>query len=77
MNKIEIVGFSPLQQAIADMVWHLQTADEIIDWYNACRDEIKPIAHAVISMLRYEYLDQIPIEDFSQALEIINQVKEL
>lgn len=76
---MEIKGFTPLQQAIADLVWSMETAEDIIDWYNACDDEIKPIAHSVITMLKYEYIDST-IEkgvDLTVANNVINYIKEM
>ena len=75
--NIRIEGFTPLQQAIADMVWALETEDDLLDWYRACADDIKPVAVAVMMMLKYEAIDQYPIEDFSEALAVIDRIKEL
>jgi hypothetical protein len=36
-----------------------------------------PIAHGVMSMMVYEQIDQHPIEDFSDAQEVIDYIKEL
>lgn len=74
---MQIKGFTPLQQEIANLVWQFQTSDEIVNWFQSCDDEIKPVAHAVICMLKYEYIDSQPINDFTDAQEIINRVKEL
>lgn len=75
--NIRIQGFTPLQQAIADMVWSLDTEEELLEWYRSCADDLKPVVFTVMSMLKYEAMDQEPIEDFSQALEVIDRIKEL
>jgi hypothetical protein len=74
---ISIPNLSPLQQAIADMLWKLDTTEEIVEWFNTLPENIVPIAHAVMNMIVYEQIDQTPIEDFSDALEVINRIKEL
>jgi hypothetical protein len=38
---------------------------------------IVPIAHGVMSMMVYEQIDQTPIEDFSDAQEVIDYIREL
>jgi len=75
--NIRIEGFTPLQQAIADMVWTLETEDELLDWYRDCADDIKPIAVSVMTMLKCEAIDQNPIEDFSESQEIIDRIQGL
>lgn len=74
---ISIPNLSPLQQAIADMLWSLDTTEEIVEWFETLPENIVPVAHAVMSMIVYEQIDQTPIEDFSDALEVINRIKEL
>jgi hypothetical protein len=74
---ISIPNLSPLQQAIADMLWSLDTTEEIVEWFETLPESIVPVAHAVMSMIVYEQIDQTPIEDFSDAQEVIDYIKEL
>jgi hypothetical protein len=74
---LSIPNLTPLQQAIADMLWSLDTTDEIVEWFNTLPANIVPIAHGVMSMMVYEQIDQAPIEDFSDAQEVIDYIREL
>jgi hypothetical protein len=74
---LSIPNLTPLQQAIADMLWSLDTTEEIVDWIDTLPENIVPIARAVLTMMVYEQIDQTPIEDMSDALEIINRIKEM
>jgi hypothetical protein len=74
---LSISNFTPLQRAIADMLWSLDTEQEIVEWFGTLPKNIVPIAHGVMSMMVYEQIDQTPIEDFSDALEVIDYIREL
>ena len=74
---LSISNFTPLQRAIADMLWRLDTEQEIVEWFGTLPANIVPIAHSVMSMMVYEQIDQTPIENFSDAQEIIDYIREL
>jgi hypothetical protein len=74
---LSIPNLSPLQRAIADMLWSLDSESEIVDWINTLPVDIVPVAHAVLTMMVYEQIDQTPIEDFSDAQEVIDYIREL
>jgi hypothetical protein len=75
--NIQINNLTPLQRAIADMLWSLDTEQEIVDWINTLPVDIVPVAHAVLTMMVYEQIDQAPIEDMSAAQEVIDRIREL
>jgi hypothetical protein len=74
---LSIPNLTPLQQAIADMLWSLDTEQEIVEWFGTLPANIRPIAHSVLSMMVYEQIDQAPIEDMSAAQEVIDRIREL
>jgi hypothetical protein len=74
---LSIPNLTPLQRAIADMLWSLDTEQEIVEWFDTLPQNIRPIAHSVLSMMVYEQIDQAPIEDFSDAQEVIDYIREL
>jgi hypothetical protein len=74
---LSIPNLTPLQQAIANMLWSLDTTEEIVEWFGTLPANIMPIAHSVMSMMVYEQIDQAPIEDFSDAQEVIDYIREL
>ena len=39
--------------------------------------KIRPVAHGVLAIMVYEQIDQTPIEDMSEALEVIDRIREL
>ena len=75
--SLQIQGLTTLQRAIADMLWRLDTTEEIVEWFGTLPANIVPIAHSVMSMMVYEQIDQAPIEDFSDAQEVIDYIREL
>ena len=75
--SLQIQGLTTLQRAIADMLWRLDTTEEIVEWFGTLPANIVPIAHSVMSMMVYEQIDQTPIEDFSDAQEVIDYIREL
>jgi hypothetical protein len=74
---LSIPNLTPLQRAIANMLWSLDTEQEIVEWFDTLPQNIQPIAHAVLAIMVYEQIDQTPIEDMSEALEIIDYIREL
>ena len=74
---LSIPNLTPLQRAIADMLWSLDTEQEIVEWFGTLPLNIRPVAHSVLSMMVYEQIDQAPIEDFSDAQEVIDYIREL
>jgi hypothetical protein len=75
--NIKILNLTPLQQAIADMLWSLDTEQEIVEWFDTLPKNIQPIAHAVLTMMVYEQIDQTPIGDMSEAQAVIDRIREL
>ena len=75
--SLQIQGLTTLQRAIADMLWSLDTEQEIVEWFGTLPANIRPIAHSVLSIMVYEQIDQTPIEDFSDAQEVIDYIREL
>ena len=74
---LSIPNLTPLQRAIADMLWSLDTEQEIVEWFDTLPQNIQPIAHAVLTMMVYEQIDQTPIEDMSDAIAVIDRIKEM
>ena len=74
---LSIPNLTPLQRAIADMLWSLDTEQEIVKWFDTLPQNIQPIAHAVLAIMVYEIIDLTPIEDMAAALEVIDRVREM
>jgi hypothetical protein len=74
---LSIPNLTPLQQAIADMLWSLDTEQEIVKWFGTLPANIRPVAHGVLAIMVYEQIDQTPIEDMSAAQEVIDRIREL
>lgn len=74
---LSIPNLTPLQRALADMLWNLDTEQDIVEWFGTLPVNIRPIAHSVLSMMVYEQIDQTPIEDMSAAQEVIDRIREL
>ena len=74
---LSIPNLTPLQQAIADVLWSLDTEEEIVEWFDTLPPKIRPVAHGVLAIMVYEQIDQTPIEDMSEVLEVIDRIREL
>jgi hypothetical protein len=74
---LSIPNLTPLQRAIAEVLWRLDTEEEIVEWFGILPPKIRPVAHGVLAMMVYEQIDQTPIEDMSEALAVIDRIRKL
>lgn len=72
-----ITNLTPLQQAIAEMLWSLDTTEEIVEWFATLPQHIVPIAHSIMNMMVYAQIDETPIEDLSAAEAVIEHVRSM
>jgi hypothetical protein len=71
---IQIQGLTPLQIKICDQIWSMETYEEIMEWFATLSYRQKVQAHAMLTMIVAELLDQ---EEFSEEdLEPVRKILE-
>jgi hypothetical protein len=72
---IQITGFSKLQMAIADDLWHLETLEGVEHYILALPKRLQPHARVVLDMMIAASLELEEV-DTSVAKTLINRIKE-
>jgi hypothetical protein len=74
---ISLTGLTPLQRELCETIWNLESTEEIAEWFATLDITVRPIAHVMLQMIMFEYFDSAPLEDLSQAQEIIHHIQSL
>ena len=74
---MEISGFSPLQRELADRIWCMESMEEIVAWVQTLPRSVAVQAWIVIQMIILESLDSAPLDDLTEADEVIGYIKDL
>lgn len=72
---IQLNGLTRAQRAMCDIIWSLDTQDEIIDWFNTLPDWQAREAHVLMKLMILEQLDQEDLGEMSEALAVIDRIK--
>lgn len=78
MKPIKIEGLTQRQIELLDIMWSLDSNEDLINWTDTldpddCREVI-----TLAELVKLEYIEEfLEIEDFTDALEIINQIKDI
>lgn len=74
-DMIKIEGLTPLQKELCDEIWSMDSQEELLAWVKLLPRSVLAQAWTMINMIIIESIDQEPIEDFTQAREVIDRVK--
>ena len=77
---ISIPNLSPLQQELCDIIWSVESNEQLVGWYESLPRSIKPVAHAMIRMVMFEVLDadiDDGLVDMSESQAIIAHIQSL
>lgn len=74
---IEIHGLSAKQQEIADMIWNLDTTEEIVEWFNTLDNDTLFEAYVVHQMIVLAFLDNEPLGRMKEARAVIQRIQAL
>jgi hypothetical protein len=55
----------------------LESTEEIAEWFATLDTTVRPVAHVMLQMIMFEYFDSAPLEDLSQAQEVIQHIQSL
>lgn len=72
---IQLTGLTRAQQAMCDIIWSMDTQDEIIDWFNTLSADSAQQAHVLMKLMILEQLDQQDLGDMSEAQAVIAHIR--
>ena len=72
---IEIVGFNKKQRMLADIIWELDTQDQVQAFIRSLPQKDREQAQVVCEMMILAFFDEVDTVD-TQTIDIINKVKE-
>lgn len=76
MIEISIPGLNPRQCQLADIIWELQTQEEVDAFIDTLPPQSRRDAKVIVELICLAYLDQIDPNNVSEALAVINRAKE-
>ena len=69
--SLKITGLSRKQIAMLDIMWSMQDIEEVQAWQSSLSPSDQAMACALMNMILLELIDEVTINDFSQANEIL------
>lgn len=75
--SIEISGLSPRQIELANRIWAMESMEEILAFFDSLPRRAKVDAYIVYQMILLAWMDEEPLEDFTEAQEVIDRVRNL
>jgi hypothetical protein len=72
---IEIVGFNKKQRMLADIIWALDTQDQVQTFIRSLPKKDREQAQVVCEMMILAFMDEVDTVD-ERTIDIINKAKE-
>ena len=72
---IEIVGFSKKQRMLADIIWELDTQEQVVTFIASLPQKDREQAQIVCEMMILAFFDEVDTVD-ERTIDIINKAKE-
>ncbi len=72
---IEIVGFNKKQRMLADIIWELDTQDQVQAFIRSLPRKDREQAQVVCEMMILAFMDEVDTVD-ERTIDIINKAKE-
>jgi hypothetical protein len=72
---IEIVGFNKKQRLLADIIWELDTQDQVQAFIRSLPKKDREQAQVVCEMMILAFMDEVDTVD-ERTIDIINKAKE-
>jgi len=73
---IEIVGFNKKQRMLADIIWELDTQDQVQAFIRSLPQKDREQAQVVCEMMILAFMDEVDTVD-ERTIDIINKAKEI
>lgn len=77
MIEISIPGLSPRQCQLADIIWALQTQDEVDAFIDTLPPSMARDARTIVELICLAYLDQVDSGPGEEAQAVIDRVRSL
>lgn len=77
MIEISIPGLSPSQCQLADIIWELQTQDEVDAFIDTLPAPAAQDAKIIVELICLAYLDQMDLAPANEAQVVIDRVRSL
>jgi len=74
---IEIHGLSKRQREIADIIWSLDTTEEVVEWFDTLDNKTLFEAYVVHQLICLEFLDNEPLGRMKEANQIIDRIRHI
>ena len=72
---IEIHGLSQRQREIADMIWNLDTTEEVVEWFDSLDNDTLFEAYVVHQMICLAFIDEEPLGRMKEARAVIKRIR--
>lgn len=72
---IELTGLSPLQQELAERMWHMDSMEDIVAWVNVMPRSVALQAWIVLQMILAAQIDLAAEDDLSMAAAVIERIR--
>jgi hypothetical protein len=76
MNKnkpVTLTNLTPYQCELLDMVWNLETMEEVEEWMSTLSPTDRVMCRTLIQMVMHEIVEDLVVEDLSLANEYLKR----
>lgn len=74
---ITLKGLTQEQKDLCDILWSMDTMEEIIDWIDTQPLRRAKQAHVLLKLMAIEMIDESSTEAFPDAVKVINRIMSL
>lgn len=72
---IQLDGLTPLQQELADRIWHMDTREEIVAWVQTMPRSVAQQAWIVMQMIIAAQIDEATELDVAEARAVLDRIR--
>lgn len=72
---IQLDGLTPLQQELADRIWHMDTREEIVAWVATMPRSVAQQAWIVMQMIIAAQIDEATELDVTEARAVLDRIR--
>lgn len=72
---IQLDGLTPLQQELADRIWHMDTREEIVAWVMTMPRSVAQQAWIVMQMIIAAQIDEAAELDVTEARAVLDRIR--
>jgi hypothetical protein len=72
---LQLTGLTRAQKAMCDIIWSMDTQEQILAWFNTLPSGQAHQAHVLMKLMILEQLDQEDLGEMAEANQVIQQIK--